>query len=295
MSKITYFKRYLVIINRLKISEVSYEDLVDYLKRNHEEDLSFSKRTLQRYIANISELFGIEIKYNASSKKYGIIETDDSEFSLRLLESFEMFQALNMSQSLQNYIHLESRQPQGLEHFNILLNAIKEKRKIRIIHQKFMDDIKTTRIVEPYALKEAQNRWHLVAKDTKDDIIKTFGLDRLLKVEVFKEKYKIEQELDIKEIFKYHFGVAAPQDEVPGTIILSFHPEEGKYINSYPLHHTQKILINNDEELRIQLNMHIAHDFIMELLSKGNRVKVLAPKRLQNKLCNYYRSALEQY
>jgi hypothetical protein len=58
-------------------------------------------------------------------------------------------------------------------------------------------------------------------------------------------------------------------------VILSFGPFQGKYIKSLPLHNTQEIIEDTDDELRIRLTLYLTHDFLMELLAYGDTVKVI--------------------
>jgi hypothetical protein len=59
-----------------------------------------------------------------------------------------------------------------------------------------------------------------------------------------------------------------------------YEPIQGKYIKSFPLHESQQIIIDNEDELRIKLYVYISHDLNMELLSYGNSLTVLEPKIL---------------
>ena len=45
----------------------------------------------------------------------------------------------------------------------------------------------------------------------------------------------------------------------------------------------------------MKLRLVLTHDFLMELLSHGDNVKVIAPDKLVNKVKTIYRSALDQY
>jgi len=82
---------------------------------------------------------------------------------------------------------------------------------------------------------------------------------------------------NIEESYRYSFGIISHTEASPVEVILSFDPQQGKYIKSLPLHETQEIIIDNEDELRISLTVHITHDFIIELLSYGGDVKVIAP------------------
>jgi predicted DNA-binding transcriptional regulator YafY len=95
--------------------------------------------------------------------------------------------------------------------------------------------------------------------------------------------------------YNYCFGIIAPDDEKPSEIILSFDPFQGKYIKSLPLHATQEIILDNEDELRIRLTVYLTYDFLMELLSFGDTVKVLQPQQLIDELKEIYKRALEKY
>ena len=57
----------------------------------------------------------------------------------------------------------------------------------------------------------------------------------------------------------------------------------------------KQFLEDNEEELRITLKLYITHDFIMELLSYGENVKVIKPGSLIAELKAVYSQALNQY
>jgi predicted DNA-binding transcriptional regulator YafY len=62
-----------------------------------------------------------------------------------------------------------------------------------------------------------------------------------------------------------------------------------------PLHQSQEILVDNDDEVKIQLNMFITHDFVMELLSHSYKVKVISPQSLCDELKRNHIKALKNY
>ena len=97
------------------------------------------------------------------------------------------------------------------------------------------------------------------------------------------------------EYMKFAFGVTVVEGEEPQEVILSFTPYQGKYIKTLPLHYSQKILADNDTELRISLKICLTHDFKMEILSLGENVKVIAPQQLIDEIKATYKKALKNY
>ena len=305
MSKRGYISRYLLILKKLKVKPYStYEELqayienqFDYLQMQDDNlQIGFSKRTLQRDIKEIRNVFGIDIEYSKSQKGYFISQNENENMNFqRMMEAFEMFNSLNLAQDLTPFIHLEKRRPQGTENLYGLLHAIKNRLQIKFTYQKFWEEELSQRLVEPYALKEFKNRWYIMAKDSKDNNIKSFALDRLTNLEITNLNYQYPDNYSIEQSYRYCFGIISPNDEEPQDIILSFDPFQGKYIKTLPLHDTQQVLVDNDEEIKIKLKLCLTHDLVMELLSFGDNMKVIEPKSLADQIKQAHEKAYRQY
>ena len=76
---------------------------------------------------------------------------------------------------------------------------------------------------------------------------------------------------------------------------MSFAPFQGQYVKSLPLHESQEVLIDNEEELRIKLTLFTTHDFFMELLSHGENLRVIKPTSLIDDLKSAYKNSLKLY
>jgi predicted DNA-binding transcriptional regulator YafY len=305
MSKRGYISRYLLILKKLKVKPYStYEELQTYIENQFDYlqmqddtlNIGFSKRTLQRDLKEIRNVFGIDIEYSKTNKGYYISqsETENMNFQ-RMIEAFDMFNSLNLAQDLTPFIHLEKRRPQGTENLYGLLHAIKNKLKIKFTYQKFWEEEVSQRLVEPYALKEFKNRWYILAKDSKDNNIKSFALDRLTNLEITTQHYQYPDNYSIEQNYRYCFGIISPNGSDPQDIILSFDPFQGKYIKTLPLHETQEVLLDNDQETRIKLKLCLTHDLFMELLSFGDNMKVIEPKKLSDEIKEAHKKAYKQY
>lgn len=273
----------MLILKKLRKHASTFNEISDYLAREselQEYNFNISKRTFQRDIEHISSVYNIDIQYDFSRKVYYINYDEQSEVNERILEAFDTFNALNISDRLSNYIHFEKRRPQGTENLYDLLHAIKNKVQISFSYQKFWEDEITKRITEPYALKEFKNRWYILANDLKDRKVKSFALDRITEIEITKKKFLLTNDFNVNEHFKYCFGIISPNEHKPQEVILSFNSIQGKYIKTLPLHESQEIIKDNEEEFLIKLTLFLTHDFFMEILSLGDNVKVIQPVSL---------------
>ena len=109
-------------------------------------------------------------------------------------------------------------------------------------------------------------------------------MDRISSLEITRIKFKEHQKFDIEQYFRHCFGIISPTEENPVEVILSFDPDQGKYIKTLPLHYSQQIIVDNAEELRIKLLIYNTFDFRMELLAHGNAVRVLQPESLAEEI-----------
>jgi predicted DNA-binding transcriptional regulator YafY len=298
MSKRESIARYTLIIKKIRKHPCTFSEIADYLALEselQEYDFNISKRTFQRDIEDIRSVYNIDIQYDFSKRVYHVDFDQQPEVNERIMEAFDIFNALNITDRLSDFIHFEKRKPRGTENLYGLLHAIKNQVQIVFSYQKFQDEAATPRKAEPYALKEFKNRWYVVAKDLKDNKVKTFGLDRLSELSTTKTKFENPIDFNVNEHFKYCFGIISPDDGMPQEVILSFDPFQGKYIKSLPLHESQVIIADSDDELRVKLTIFITYDFIKEILSFGEMVIVIEPEALIIQMKNAYNNALKSY
>jgi predicted DNA-binding transcriptional regulator YafY len=298
MSKREFLQRYNLIRIRVSKSPCTFKEIVDYLAM--ESDLQgynyrISKRTFVRDLEDIRSLFNTDIQYNFAKHVYEVA-SDQPEVRSRMLEAFDIFNALNIGENLTGLVDFEKRKPQGTENLFGLLHSIRNQLIITFTYQKYWEEGLTQRTLEPLALKEFRNRWYILGKDMKDNRIKSFALDRLTNLEIGKKKFKRPANFNVTEHYRHCFGIISPEEnQQVEEVIISFTQIQGKYIKSLPLHESQQVIVDNEEELRIRLNIYITHDFLMELLSYGANLKAISPVKLSDEIVAVNRNSLNRY
>jgi predicted DNA-binding transcriptional regulator YafY len=274
MAKKEYLQRYILIVDLLRKKRVGFIDIQDYLLEN---DIEISQRTFQRDKEEIESLWGIEIRYN---KREGVYEIDeelsDGKFD-RIAESFNVVNALSKVNSVSQYIFLDQRKPRGAEHFHGILHAIQNNLIITFQLNSF-SALPTKRRCVPLAIKEAQNRWYLIAFDLDKAEYRNFGLDRISKLEITNSTKKISS-INIHEMYKHAFGIENYGE--PVKIVLRFENSQKEYLKSLPFHSSQKIIEEKSSHFTIELFLHPTFDFIMEILRFGSWCEVLEPDSLK--------------
>lgn len=286
-------KRYLTLFKKLQDGRFpTIEELT--------QELDVSASTLKRDLQTLREEYGLEIKYSADKKGYSLANTQEKDFQL-LLDLLELKEKVehisaNYKQATQNkrYISFERNGSfKGMHLIPDIVEAIKQNRKIRFHYLSFQKEEGKQYELEPLLVVENRNRWYVIGYHKESVMIRMFGLDRIEQVE-YGETIKEPCPFDYDKYYQHTLGVTYLLDE-PQQIVLSFLPELGKYIKTLPIHHSQKILVDNQDELRVELYLVMNMDLERQLLSYGKNVKVIEPSALAEKLKENYRKALDFY
>ena len=245
----------------------------------------YSRRTFERDLKAIEEDFGVAVRYDARQRGY-VADPTDAGLLLpghqRLLEAMELHAFLRLPAALAPHVQLEARRPLGLEHLRPLLAAVQTRRLVTFTYGKFWEDATTRREAGPLLLKEFRGRWYLLAMLPDTSTLRCFGLDRLRDLEPTPHAFAPPAGFDAATYYARAFGITRPDDEGPQEVTLALSPVQGRYVQAYPLHASQRVLSQSPTGTCVQLVVYDTHDLRMELLSMGEEAEVLAPAPLRD-------------
>ena len=304
-SKTGYLQRYLMIIQQVRNKKyISMDELITAVQYRislyaDRDKIGISKSTIQRDLKDIRKKLYLNIKYSKAENGYFIHDEDRTSDIEMMLEPLNLLGTLYIDKNLPNFVFTEKRKPRGMENLTPLIHAIKNSLITEFLYLKYDNSSQHTRRVEPYALKEFKGRWYLLAVEINGRLeeqgnIKTWGLDRIQDLYISNDRFWKKPEFDVAGKFSDSFGIFSDDDKEAEEVILSFTPEGGKYNESYPLHDSQETLINNEQEFRIRLRVKLTYDFIMELLSQSESMKVIEPPHPKQKLIDIHKKAIER-
>lgn len=184
----------------------------------------------------------------------------------------------------------------GIEHLGPLHSAIYYKKVLSISYQPFEIDTPFDILIHPYFLKQYNNRWFLFGfNPEKDKYDWNMAIDRIVSIKETKEKYQKNNKINWLEYFEDIIGVTKPIDAEPEKIILHFNGKTGKYMETKPLHGSQKSKWINKETLEVKLDLIINYELERLILSYAESVKVLKPIRLVKIIENRLKEAFTLY
>ena len=203
---------------------------------------------------------------------------------------------LKLNNNSQQVIYLEDNTNYtGRKYIEAIYDAITNKKVLEIGYQRFESSLLETKTFQPYILKEFNNRWFVLGKDKSTEYpITILALDRIKTSQTSHEKYR-NYTWD-ENYFDDILGVSKWEENKLEEVKLWFSSEQSNYIRTKPIHKSQKILetLENGETI-ITLKVIPNHELEMLILSYGERVKVLAPESLKQRILARIKKSFEQY
>jgi len=178
-----------------------------------------------------------------------------------------------------------------LKTFEILFNAIRENRRVKIIYYTISRDEINERILDPYHIYNFQGVWYLVAYCHKRNDFRDFALDRIEKIDILKERFERDKNFNIKNYLSKSFRIYKGGEEL---IKLKFDSYESKWIKERIWHESQEIeeLSNGEVILKIRGNREEIKRWI---IGYGSHVEVLEPLSFREEILEEIKKLNELY
>lgn len=295
------FKRYIWLLDIIyNAKKISFEDIN---RRWQNSSLNYSceelpLRTFHNHRLAISEMFDIDIACDRKDgNKYFIeYESDLAKCKIRtwLLNSLSVNNIINESHRLKDRILFENI-PSGQMFLSPIIEAMKNSQTINITYQKFEHNQAYTFEIYPYCVKIFKQRWYVIAFSPYKNDVLIYSLDRIKAVETTSNKFELPEDFNCEEYFKDSFGIIV--DNYLGTedVLLKVYDENVKYIETLPLHHSQKEVKKAIDYTIFSYKIKPTYDFIKEILSHGRFVEVLAPESLRKEIKEILQEEYKRY
>ena len=194
-------------------------------------------------------------------------------------------------------IHLDKNDDlKGLEHLDVLYQAILKKIALTLTYQSFKAREAAEIVFHPFILKEFNNRWFIVGRKSKKDPIMTLALDRIVNIDYNLDVDYLNENFDGDKYYKNTIGVTVKNDESIVKAVLKFDRLNAPYVLTKPLHSTQKVVEKlKDGGVIVKVKVHHNYEFERLILGFGKSVEVLEPSGLRRAIKKNLKKALEVY
>lgn len=249
----------------------------------------YPRRTFNNHREAIAEVFGIEILCNRSRQVYYIqysedVTDADSE-NAWLINTFTVNNLLEMGKErLSGRISIEDI-PSGQKYLTRIMDAMLDNQEIEITYQKYSVEEHEVYTLRPYALKEYSKRWYLVGYCVERSGLRIYGLDRITSIQNTGNLFDLPENFDVDALFATSFGIYI-SDTKPCEIIFRAFRHEAKYLMDLPLHKSQEVVSIDKDSTTFSVYASPDVDMIMALLQRGDRIEVLSPEFMRQRMAD---------
>ena len=144
-------------------------------------------------------------------------------------------------------------------------------------------------------MKQYNNRWFLFGCVDGRTNLTNLPLDRIQEISPASISYKPNTDIDLKDYFEEFIGVSRKNNDKAQIVQIKVDKESYNYIETKPLHGTQRVISREDDGVVIQIEVIINKELKHLLLSYGAGVTVLSPSELRDDLIEQNKESLKNY
>lgn len=274
---------------------ISYRQISDDWQRStlNRDGEPLMHKTFENHRKDIEDMFGIIIDCDRATNTYYVDgHPDFAKATMDMLNGALLFNRVQSNPQMSKYIRPEQSGEDSSMLFTAI-DAIAEGKELKLRYRHNYDPERDTPYrVKPIAVKQFRNRWYIIAEQDNGTTY-SFPLDRVLYL--LKGEKTEPSKVDVDELFADSFGIIREDKTPVERVVLKVEREQANYFISRPLHQSQTIVERTDKFVTFSLQVSPTYDFIMEILSHGPKVEVLAPKSLRNVIFDKIKEQYNMY
>ena len=281
--------------------EKDLQDMKDYYNVKFREKLKRGKKKLYKYEDTTYSLMQ-ELLNQGSLEKWlldGVLNTlslYDDVPQYKWLYLFLQQRANGIKSNETQAIEFQNNPDLlGMEHFNVILNAIINKHTLEIEYKPYHKDTSIITVF-PYLLKQYNDRWFMICRKKGYYSLSNCAIDRIQSVKEIDMPF-LDPDVDFEDYFKDVIGVSKDPNSPVEDIFLRISNSRYPYIESKPFQGDQKLIhaLCDDNTKVIKLHLQINNELVAQILSFGSDIEVLAPDHFRRQIKQQVDDMLKKY
>ncbi len=289
------FNRYVWLVDTIHRAEgITFEEInKKWLQTDWSEGQKIPSRTFHNHRNKIEELFNITIECDNYNRYFIATDMDDG---LRnwLLNTFTVNNLIHESYSLKDRILFEEI-PSGQTFLTTIIEGMRDGVTLQFQYQPFWHSEVLHLEINPYCVKIFKQRWYVLGKNTALKEMRIYALDRIQSMTATNIKFKFPKSFKADAYFENAYGIAVYPEIAACKIKLKVFGNSLKYIQTLPLHHSQREVESNKKYSVFQYSIAPTKDFMQEILSYGDDIEVLCPESFRSEISTTINKMNELY
>ena len=294
------FNRYIWLLDiLLQEKKMTFDEISNRWKEsNIGNNTPMPLRTFHQHRAAVEELFGVQIKCDASNGyKYYIANPEvlkNDKTRKWLLNSFNLSNMIIAGHNMKDRILFEDI-PHGTEYLQSIIYAMQHSKVLAIDYQPFYGH-RTSYTIQPYAMKTYNQRWYVLGYIKELDAIRNIALDRLLEMAITEQAFKLPKGFSAEKYYENTVGIFVNDELSPVKVRLKAYGSQIEYLRSLPLHKSQRETASKYGEFCVfEYKLCLTPELSSQILAMGENVEVLEPIELREEIKRRLEESILRY
>lgn len=293
------FREYVWLVNTIyQAGRITLEDInAKWMQTDMSGGVEIPRTTFYRHRNAIEDIFGLIIECERKGGNHYYIGNAEvlEEESVQnwILSTLSVNHVICESISIHDRILLESI-PTSTGFLEQIIEAMKQKRLVAVKYLKYGAQEPKDYCFAPYCIKLYHRRWYVLGRLENLDF-RTFSIDRVKELKITDDTFTIDKNFKAEEYFRHCYGVVRMDDVPVERVVLRAFGDESFYLRDLPIHQSQVEIGGGDGYTDFEYHVSPTLDFCGQILSRGDRIKVLYPESLSAKIQQMIASALKNY
>lgn len=170
--------------------------------------------------------------------------------------------------------------------------ATGKRQRVEILYRAVSTGKTTTRKIDPYQVWAMNGGFYLIGHCHKRKAVRTFALERVKKLTVLKESFKLPKDFSLEEYLQTAFRVMRGDPEI---VEVWFSPGAAHVVRERIWHPTQEVREQDDGSLIVTLKVPINYEIVSWILGFGSAAEVLRPASLKKRITEELEASLDRY
>jgi predicted DNA-binding transcriptional regulator YafY len=178
------------------------------------------------------------------------------------------------------------------ERYQLLVRAAVERKSVAMEYYTVSSGRVSQRLIDPYHLRLADGTWYCIAYCHERTSIRTFALDRIIRLEVTDDTFEIPAGFSVEEYLADSLSI---ERGTPRRVVIEFDPTQAAYIRGRQWHKSQELTELPGGRLRMTVTIGGLGELKRWVMSMGSHAQVLEPRELRDQIRRELESAADKY
>lgn len=295
------FKTYIWLIETvLRNGPLDLEEIKSLWEKSSLSDgIRLSRSSFNRHREEIEDIFGLRIVCDRGNNNRYSIENEDcinrNSVQMWMANIISFNNIISENRTLGDRILMESIPSEG-RNLQTVIESMKKSRMIEFDYLKHHSGQANRYVLEPYCVKLYHRRWYLLARYQEEPKeFRIFAFDRIVQAAVSDKRFLIDKNFDAASFFSECFGVAPNMNVPVQRITIRAYGTEQYYMRDLPIHPSQRLVAEGDGFSDYEVTLRPTEDFLGHLLSRGQWVRIMSPKEVEEQFLTMVRDVQERY